>query len=136
MKNYKIIIMSLALLMGCVNSLSAQQEVIYQNRSQGFLAGYNASIDITCTCIHQNDPSYDTQKCNGEILAGGYRYTLAYKGYISTPPYEGIMGTPTGNIKVGILSSTGGKFKIYSGKATLGPPEVYGEFIANWRRIR
>lgn len=138
MKSNNATILFFILALFCVNSLMAQNSSVWQNQSQGYLFGYQASIDVSCTFVHYNsqDPSYDSHSCHGKIRVGNYLYTLAFEGYVSNPPYNGILGAPSENIRVGILSSTGGKFKIYSGKATLGPPELYGEFMAKWKRVK
>lgn len=138
MKSNCAIILFFFLALTCINSLSAQQKTVWQNQSQGYLVGYQASIDVTCTFVHHNpqDPSYDSHSCRGQIRVGGHLYTLVYEGYVSNSPYDGVLGTPSGNMRVGILSSTGGKIQIYSGKASLGPPELHGEFLAKWKRVR
>jgi len=45
----------------------------------------------------------------------------------------GAIQAPAGTISIGVLDNTGGSMIIYSGRASLGPPNEIGRFTCAWR---
>jgi hypothetical protein len=74
----------------------------------------------------------------GVVTAGGSQGTIAYGGSagligrIGGGPMPGVIQAPVGTIPVGVLDNTGGEMIIYSGKASLGPPNILGRFRCAW----
>jgi hypothetical protein len=69
----------------------------------------------------------------GVVTAGGIQGRIDYEGYTRTAPYNGMIESPAGAFSVGVLDNVGGQMIIYSGKATLGPPNQIGGFSCSWR---
>lgn len=72
-------------------------------------------------------------KFQGAVSAGGITGRIAYEGYTATAPFAGVITSPRGALRIGVLDNTGGKMIIYEGTPRLGAPETIGQFVCNWR---
>ena len=69
----------------------------------------------------------------GRVSAGGVSGRITYEGYTRTAPFQGVVVTPQGSFTIGVLDNTGGQMIIYGGRPSLGPPEILGRFVCDWR---
>ena len=69
----------------------------------------------------------------GTVKAGGISARVTYEGHTRTAPFEGIIATPQGPLRIGVLDNTGGQMIIYGGAPSLGPPQTIGQFVCKWQ---
>jgi len=72
-------------------------------------------------------------KFAGEVSAGGISGRITYEGYTRTAPFEGVIVTPQGTLRIGVLDNTGGQMIIYEGTPRIGPPDTIGRFACIWQ---
>jgi len=53
-----------------------------------------------------------------------------YEGDTATAPFSGVITTPQGVLRIGVLDNTGGQFIIYEGTPGLGAPKTLGASCA------
>lgn len=58
---------------------------------------------------------------------------ITYEGYTRTAPFPGVIESPLGVYRVGVLDNTAGRMIIYDGRPNLGPPNIFGQFVCDWR---
>lgn len=118
---------------------SAQgRKEVWQGTGRGNLWGYPAALNVVCTVQVSGMPN-DTgsyQKCSGQINTNIGNFEIYYEGYLNLSPYKGALRTPRGDIYIGVLDNSGGKFYIEAGEESLSAPEEYGEFAIHWQRKR
>jgi hypothetical protein len=71
-------------------------------------------------------------KFAGQVSAGGIQGRIMYEGYTATAPFSGVITTPQGVLRIGVLDNTGGEFIIYEGTARIGAPQTLGRFMCRW----
>ena len=71
-------------------------------------------------------------KFAGQVSAGGIQGRIMYEGYTATAPFSGVITTPQGVLRIGVLDNTGGEFIIYEGTPRLPRPQTLGRFVCRW----
>lgn len=69
----------------------------------------------------------------GQVSAGGIQGRIAYEGYTATAPFTGVITSPQGVLRIGVLDNTGGEMIIYEGTPRLGAPQTLGRFVCRWQ---
>lgn len=69
----------------------------------------------------------------GAVTAGGIQGQVTYEGYTQTAPFEGVIATARGPLRIAVLDNTGGRMIIYGGAPSLGPPQTIGQFTCRWQ---
>lgn len=69
----------------------------------------------------------------GTVTAGGISGRMVYEGYTQTAPFQGVIETARGPLRIAVLDNTGGRMIIYGGTPSLGPPQTIGQFICRWQ---
>jgi hypothetical protein len=133
---------SLTLAIGALAALciggSAQAQQINQLACQGFIANLPATLAGTRQYAPYNALGDGYVKFFGNIRARGndgrpIDGRMTYEGYTNNVPFQGVIESPLGVYRIGVLDNTGGRMIIYDGRATLGPPQIFGEFGCDWR---
>lgn len=68
----------------------------------------------------------------GTVTAGGIAGRMVYDGYTRTAPFEGVISTPNGGLRIAVLDNTSGQMIIYGGGPSLGAPDTIGQFVCRW----
>jgi hypothetical protein len=121
----------------CIDA-SAHAQQINQLACQGIIANLPAMLAGTRQYAPYNALGDGYVRFNGSIRARGndgrpIDGRITYEGYTNNAPFPGVIESPLGVYRVGVLDNTGGRMIIYDGRATLGPPQIFGEFACDWR---
>lgn len=120
-------------LAGLLAAVPAHAQQTHRLTCQGYFQGAEATIAGLRQFVPTSAMGDGQVRFQGEIAAAGMRGQIAYEGYTATAPFAGVINGPLGVIRIGVLDNTGGRFVIYGGAASLGPPTQLGEFICDWQ---
>ena len=122
--------------------LASSQPALAQQVShldcQGILGNTPATLSGSRTFIQTNASGDGQVSFSGVVAAGGATGQIAYEGTtgswrVGGGPMNGVLKSQVGTQPIGVLDNTGGQMIIYSGRATLGPPDIIGRFRCAWR---
>jgi hypothetical protein len=104
---------------------------------QGILGNTPATLSGNRTFLQTNASGDGQVSFSGVVAAGGATGQIAYEGTtgswrVGGGPMNGVLKSQVGTQAIGVLDNTGGQMIIYSGRATLGPPDIIGRFRCAW----
>ena len=116
----------------------AHAQQVSQLACQGVIANLPAVLRGTRQFVPHNALGDGYVRFNGTIRARGndgrpIDGRMSYEGYTRTAPFQGVIESPLGVYRVGVLDNTGGRMIIYDGRPTLGAPSIFGQFVCDWR---
>jgi hypothetical protein len=116
----------------------AHAQQVSQLSCQGVIANLPATLVGTRQFVPHNPLGDGYVRFVGSIRARGNDGRLidgrmTYEGYTRTAPFPGVIESPLGVYRVGVLDNTAGRMIIYEGRPTLGPPTIFGQFACDWR---
>ena len=120
-----------AMLLFMCSQVRAQQSAL---SCQGVMGDVSAILSGTRQFASYNTLGDGYARFTGRVSAGGISGRMVYEGYTRTAPFEGVITTSQGALKVSVLDNTGGQLIIYGGTASLGPPQILGRFVCRWRQ--
>jgi len=138
MKAYRLAtqLAAICTMLGVGTPAHAQQ--VSQLACQGVIANLPAVLAGTRQFVPHNQLGDGYVRFAGTIRARGndgrpIDGRMTYEGYTRTAPFPGVIESPLGVYRVSVLDNTGGRMVIYDGRPTLGAPNIFGQFVCEWR---
>jgi hypothetical protein len=124
-------LLATAALLACVCGPASAQQVSQLN-CQGRILDAPAVLSGVRVFKAYNALGDGEVSFNGMISAAGITGRMQYGGY-SRVEVVGVIVSPQGTWRISVLDNSGGQMKIYDGRATLGAPNMIGQFVCDWR---
>jgi hypothetical protein len=105
---------------------------IHTLRCQGQFLGWPAMLVGQRQYIPYNEFGDGQVEFQGMLSWSTWRLPIQYQDYTNLAPYDGFLIDGQQLYSINVLDNTGGRFIIYDGRSTLGPPEIWGEFSCRW----
>lgn len=121
---------AMVLLCACTQ-VCAQQ--ISQLQCQGAMGNTPAVLSGVRQFARHNAMGDGYVKFVGTVTAGGISGRMTYEGHTRTAPFQGVIITSQGPLRIGVLDNTGGQMIIYGGAPSLGAPQTIGQFVCRWQ---
>ncbi len=119
-------------------SASAWAQQVARLDCKGILGNTPATLSGNRVFVQTNASGDGQVRFTGVVTAGGVTGQIGYEGTtgswrVGGGPMNGFMRSQAGTQSIGVLDNTGGEMIIYSGRASLGPPDIIGRFRCAWR---
>jgi hypothetical protein len=122
-------LLAAVLLCGSAQAFAQQNHPL---RCRGVMGDTPAALSGMRHYVAHNSLGDGYVRFDGTVTAGGISGRIAYEGYTRTAPFEGVIATPNGAMRIAVLDNTGGQMIIYSGGPSLGAPHSIGQFVCSW----